>query len=71
MGANSAGESSDRSGCVCIWRMRPDTVDPGTFLLIKLVDDPFCPSHHPGVVLDMTNLESPAPEAPAEDCDGA
>lgn len=39
--------------CVCIWRLRNDPDEEGTYVMIKIVDDPFCPSHHPGEVIDL------------------
>lgn len=32
--------------CVCIWRLRPDADEDGAYIMIKIVDDPFCPDHH-------------------------
>jgi hypothetical protein len=32
--------------CVCIYRLRPDQDEEGGYIMIKVVDDPFCPAHH-------------------------
>lgn len=41
-----AGMNNDWS-CVCIWRLRPDPIENGAFVMVKIIDDPFCPKDHP------------------------